>query len=84
MRQLSLSYLLQLGALALFPVVGAGSDFMSAGLTPEAVYASLKTEHALRVVDVRKPWEFNIAHIPGAVNIPVTELEQHVDELRNR
>jgi rhodanese-related sulfurtransferase len=83
MRRLSLSYLLQVGALVLFPLVSGGSDLMSAGLTPDAVYARLKTEQAPLVVDVRKPWEFNIAHIPGAINIPVTELEQHVAELRN-
>jgi len=78
MCRLSLSCLL-----VLLPLVCAGADFMSAGLTPEELSARLKTAQAPLVIDVRKPWEFNIGHIPGAINIPVTELEQHVDEFNN-
>jgi rhodanese-related sulfurtransferase len=34
------------------------------------------------MVDLRTPPEFGIAHLPGAVNIPLSELEKRVDELR--
>lgn len=34
-----------------------------------------------RLVDVRTPAEFAAGHIPGAVNIPVQELEQRMGEL---
>lgn len=33
------------------------------------------------IVDVRKPAEYAIAHIPGAINIPHTELAARLDEL---
>ena len=34
------------------------------------------------MVDLRTPPEFAIAHLPGAVNIPVSELEKRLDEAR--
>jgi rhodanese-related sulfurtransferase len=34
-----------------------------------------------RLVDVRTPAEFAAGHIPGALNIPVQELEQRMGEL---
>jgi rhodanese-related sulfurtransferase len=34
------------------------------------------------VVDVRTPAEFEAAHIPGAVNVPLDELHASLDELR--
>lgn len=33
------------------------------------------------VVDVRTPGEFEKGHIPGALNLPVDELREHLDEL---
>lgn len=33
------------------------------------------------VLDVRPPLEYNAGHIPGAVNIPLAELEGHLSEL---
>ena len=33
------------------------------------------------VLDVRPPEEYAAAHLPGAVNIPLAELEKHLDEL---
>lgn len=32
------------------------------------------------MVDLRKAYEFRIEHIPGAINIPLDELEQHLDD----
>ena len=32
------------------------------------------------MVDLRKPYEFRIGYIPGAINIPLDELEQHLDD----
>ena len=34
------------------------------------------------VVDVRPPLNFETWHIPGALNIPLTELRERIDELR--
>jgi rhodanese-related sulfurtransferase len=33
------------------------------------------------VVDVRPPEEYAAGHLPGAVNIPLSELEQHLRDL---
>jgi rhodanese-related sulfurtransferase len=33
------------------------------------------------VLDVRPPEEYAAGHVPGAVNIPLAELEEHLDEL---
>jgi len=33
------------------------------------------------VLDVRPPEEFESGHLPGAINIPLAELEKHLDEL---
>lgn len=33
------------------------------------------------VIDVRPPLEFAAGHVPGAVNLPLDELEQRLDEL---
>jgi phage shock protein E len=35
-----------------------------------------------RLVDVRTPGEFGAGHLPGAINIPVQELEARAGELR--
>lgn len=32
------------------------------------------------VIDVRPPEEYAAGHVPGAVNIPLSELEKHLDE----
>ncbi|NOR52226.1 MAG: metalloregulator ArsR/SmtB family transcription factor [Gammaproteobacteria bacterium] len=33
------------------------------------------------VLDVRPPEEYAAGHVPGAINIPLKDLEQHLDEL---
>ncbi len=37
--------------------------------------------HPLTIVDVREPWELDVARLDGAVNIPLGELAARVDEL---
>jgi rhodanese-related sulfurtransferase len=34
------------------------------------------------LVDVREPEEYRAGHVPGAVNVPQSELAGHLDELR--
>ena len=36
---------------------------------------------APRLLDVREPWEFEICHIPGSINIPMGQIPQRIDEL---
>lgn len=38
-------------------------------------------EAGARLVDVRSPAEYQVRHLPGAVNVPVTELARRVKEL---
>jgi rhodanese-related sulfurtransferase len=35
------------------------------------------------VIDVRSPLEFKAEHIPGAKNIPLDKIQQHVTELKS-
>ena len=58
-------------------------DFLSTGLSPEEILERIKGPDAPLIVDLRAPPEFGIAHIPGALNIPLPELEKRLDELRN-
>ena len=37
----------------------------------------------LRVLDVRRPGEYDAGHVPGAVNIPLSELPQRIAEVAN-
>lgn len=69
--------------LLLFSVVARASDYMSPGLTPEQLLEKLGTDKAPLVVDVRKPVEFGVAHIPGAINIPLDEIEARLDEFKH-
>jgi rhodanese-related sulfurtransferase len=52
-------------------------------MTPAELMAVLDGPTAPLVVDLRAPVEYGIAHIPGAINIPLTELEGRMEELRN-
>ena len=36
------------------------------------------------LIDVRTPGEFSAGHVPGAINIPHTELAKRLDEIRAR
>lgn len=40
--------------------------------------------HAVTVVDVRTPAEFESAHIRGSYNVPLRLLGEHADQLRDR
>lgn len=63
--------------------VAAAGDYMSPGLTPAELRAKLGTVGSPLVVDVRKPIEFGIGHVPGAVNIPLEELEERLGEVKS-
>lgn len=46
-----------------------------ARLTPAEVAERLTASVPPQLVDVREPWEWSIAHLPGAVLLPLGELE---------
>ena len=69
--------------LPLLPSLVWSADFMSPGLSPAELQERLGSPGAPLVIDVRKPAEFGAAHIPGAANIPLDEIEQRLDEFRS-
>jgi len=69
--------------LILLPLRAWTDDFLSPGMTPDELMAALDAAAAPLVVDLRAPAEYGIAHIPGALNVPSTELQARIDELRN-
>ncbi len=50
------------------------------GITREELLDRLKKE-AVTLLDVRPAEEFRLGHLPGAINIPIEELEQRLDDL---
>jgi rhodanese-related sulfurtransferase len=68
--------------MAIAALVAHADDLMSPAMPAADVEARLGTPQAPLMVDLRTPPEFAIAHLPGAVNIPVSELEKRLDEAR--
>ena len=85
LEEMELAYAPQYGS-AKDPVNMAG--FVAGGLLRgehpqldiEAVLAAPAAERPV-LLDVRTPAEFAAGHVPGAVNVPVDELRQRLDEL---
>lgn len=44
-------------------------------------YLKSRTKHAL--IDVRTPGEFRQGHLPGAVNIPLNDLQGRIGEVKS-
>lgn len=71
-----------LAALLSFNTAASG-DYLSPGLTPVQLQVKLDTDEAPLVVDLRSPAEYGIAHISGAINVPLEELEERLEEVRH-
>jgi rhodanese-related sulfurtransferase len=50
-------------------------------LLPQQVKARLDAGEALRLLDVREPWECEIASLPGSIQIPMGEIPTRWQEL---
>lgn len=50
-------------------------------ISPEELAARIEAGDAPTVLDVRTEAEFAAGHLPGAINIPHTELAERLDEL---
>jgi len=68
--------------MAMGALVARADDLMSPAMPAAEVEARLGTPQAPFMVDLRTPPEFAIAHLPGAVNIPLPELVKRLDEVR--
>ena len=51
---------------------------------PAAELLAAREARPVTVLDVRPPEEFAAGHVPGAVNIPIHELEKRLAELPRR
>ncbi|SET35896.1 Rhodanese-related sulfurtransferase [Oceanobacillus limi] len=49
----------------------------------EKLRAKVEDNEEISVIDVREPAEFAFGHIPGAINIPLGELEDRMTEIKN-
>ena len=49
-------------------------------LSPETVKQRIENSNT-QVVDIRPPAQFERGHIPGAINIPMSQLPAKVDEI---
>jgi rhodanese-related sulfurtransferase len=43
---------------------------------------ALLTQRAINLIDVREPGEFKSGHVPGAVNIPMGQLDARITKLK--
>ena len=50
-------------------------------ITPGALNAQLATSDRPVVLDVREPWERDIARLPGTLDIPMNEVPARLEEL---
>ncbi|WP_394768851.1 FAD-dependent oxidoreductase [Lacisediminihabitans sp.] len=84
LSRLELAYAPQFGS-AKDPInqLGYVADNLASGATRSIQWHELDTEReaGARLIDVRRPDEFAAGHIPGAVNLPLDELRERLDEL---
>ncbi|WP_049981497.1 rhodanese-like domain-containing protein [Halolamina rubra] len=54
---------------------------MADELAPEELRRKLEDGDEPQLIDVRDPAEFERGHLPGAENVPMTELPTRIDEI---
>lgn len=67
-------------AIALLCSAAVASD-LAPSISPGELHAQQQKGNALQVVDVRTPEEYATGHVPGAVNIPHTDLADRLSEV---
>jgi rhodanese-related sulfurtransferase len=82
MRRLAGSLLLAGTLAAAGPALAghtAGASFPT--LRSDAVKRLLDVREPVVLVDMRKPAEYKAGHLPGAISLPITELERRYREI---
>ena len=51
-------------------------------ITVSRLHEMLKKSERVQVLDVRSPGEFAAGHVPGAVNLPMDEVEARLGDIR--
>jgi rhodanese-related sulfurtransferase len=67
--------------------VAAAPQSSDAPVIPRLKLEDFRIRHAagaVLVVDVRDEFVFKAGHIPGAINVPLAEIDRRVDEVRAR
>jgi len=54
---------------------------MEIEMEPGELKKALESGEPLVVVDVREPWEFQLGHLPGATNLPLSQFGSRIDDL---
>ncbi|QOR66831.1 rhodanese-like domain-containing protein [Cytobacillus suaedae] len=44
-------------------------------LNEQEMKDKIKSTKSLSIIDVREPYEYNVKHIPGAINVPLSKLK---------
>lgn len=50
-------------------------------VAPGELQHRISAAEPVYLLDVREPWEFALCAIPGAVNIPLGEITEHLDSI---
>lgn len=71
----------KLWILLVLVLAACSPDTADNAITASELASRLQAGDQVLVLDVRTPGEFASGHIPGAVNIPHTELSSRLDEI---
>ena len=77
---------LRLGVIAIILLgllVGCGPAVASEQITAADLATQIQAGTAPLIVDVRSPEEYAAGHVPGAINLPFREIDQHLEMLRS-
>jgi rhodanese-related sulfurtransferase len=55
--------------------------FQEFEISPEIVSEMIEAGESFVLLDVREDWEWERAHLEGAIHIPLEEVERRLDEL---
>lgn len=58
--------------------------FLEFEISPELVYEMIEAGEDPILLDVREDWEWEQAHLEGAIHIPLTELDARIEQLDPR
>ncbi len=56
--------------------------FQEFEISPEIVHEMAESGEEFVVLDVREDWEWEKAHLEGAIHIPLSELQGRIEELK--
>jgi rhodanese-related sulfurtransferase len=84
MHQLSTAIKFLIVLCSLVPLTVLGADFQTPAITPAKLRAHQQGPDKLLIVDVRAPAEYHVGHLPGAINLPVEDIGEHLAELQGQ